>query len=78
MVTIPTESSKSLMTTGWKPFRSMIDFGHALDDHVIFPAQRQAIYLFFSNDDELRQIDGISAFTQDLPLRTSLSTIMQE
>ena len=56
-----------------------IDHGrHALDDHFILAAERQAVNAFFGDHHELSQVDRVRTFTQDLALGTSLTTVGQK
>ncbi len=52
--------------------------GHVLDHHLVVPAERQVIDLFFGNNDKLRQVDRECTFTQDLTLRTTLTAMSQK
>ncbi|MPM88034.1 hypothetical protein SDC9_135135 [bioreactor metagenome] len=54
------------------------DLGHVLDDNFIITVERQKVHPLFSNDDELGQVESIGTLTQDLALRTLLTTIGQE
>ena len=73
----PTRSSESLITTGRKPLRSAITSAMRRITGFL-PAERQVVDLFFGDDDELRQVDGIGAFAQDLALRAALAAVIQE
>jgi len=54
------------------------DRGHVFDDHLVVLAEREVIDAFFGDHHELRQVDGVSTFTQDLPLRTALTIMGQK
>ena len=44
----------------------------------ILAAERQGIDPFIGEHDELHQVDGIRAFTQDAALRSALTAILQK
>ena len=53
-------------------------FGHITDGFGLFLAERDGVNPFLGDDDELHQVDGVRAFTQDAALRAALSAILKE
>ncbi len=51
---------------------------HAADGVSFFTAEGEAIDPFLGDDDELDQVDGVRTFTQDAPLRSALSAVLEE
>ena len=73
-VMMPVLSSAPLMTIGAEAVDRVEVLGHLLDRALLGGrAHRQVIDARVGDDDELRQVEGVGAFTQNLALRTALA-----
>ena len=61
-----------------EPFSVGYHCTHILDDTLVFAAKRHVIDLLFGDHHKLSQVDGISTLSQNLPLRTALSVVVQK